>query len=107
MQKDAGYELKTLKVDGGAVANDYLMQFQADILESEVERPAVIESTAQGAAYLAGIYSGLWTMNDISAFRELDAVFKPAKPTEEVNMLYAQWKKAVKRTMNWIETDNQ
>ena len=105
MQKDAGYSLKTLKVDGGAAANDYLMQFQSDILQAHVERPSVIESTAQGAAYLAGIQSGLWTIHDLARFRDLDAVFKPKKNSELATSLYAQWKKAIKRTMNWTEGD--
>ncbi len=105
MQKDAGYELKSLKVDGGAVANNYLMQFQADILQANVERPAVIESTAQGAAYLAGIGCGTWTVKEISKYRELDAVFEPEMSKAQADKLYKQWQKAVKRTMNWIEDD--
>ncbi|MCA6079175.1 glycerol kinase GlpK [Fulvivirga sedimenti] len=105
MQKDAGYELKSLKVDGGAVANNYLMQFQADILQVNVERPAVIESTAQGAAYLAGLGCGLWTLDELSAYRELDAVFEPVMKKEQADKLYRQWQKAVKRTMNWVEDD--
>ncbi len=105
MQKDAGYELKSLKVDGGAVANNYLMQFQADILQANVERPAVIESTAQGAAYLAGIGCGTWTLKEISKYRELDAVFEPEMSKAQADKLYKQWQKAVKRTMNWIEDD--
>jgi len=105
MQKDSGNDLTSLKVDGGAVANSYLMQFQADILQAVVERPAVIESTAQGAAYLAGLGSGEWTMDNISAYRELDREFKPQMDTVLAKRLYDKWQKAVKRTMNWIDDD--
>ncbi len=105
MQKDAGDELKTLKVDGGAVANSYLMQFQADVLQADVERPSIIESTAQGAAYLAGLGSGLWSMDDISSLRELDRVFEPEMTPDFSDKLYRKWQKAVKRTMNWIEDE--
>ncbi len=105
IEKDAGKELLTLKVDGGAVANDYLMQFQADILQVPVERPEIIESTAQGAAYLAGIGCGLWKKEDLEKFRKLNAVFEPEMPAERAEKLYSRWKKAVERTMNWIDED--
>lgn len=102
MEEDSGLSLKTLKVDGGAVANNLLMQFQSDILEAEVERPQIIESTAQGAAYLAGIFIGLWERSDIIKNREIERVFKPTLEKELVNSYYAGWKKAVKRTMGWL-----
>ncbi|MEJ2005019.1 MAG: FGGY-family carbohydrate kinase [Cyclobacteriaceae bacterium] len=86
-------------------ANSYLMQFQADILQSDVERPAVIESTAQGAASLAGLGSGAWTYDDISAYREVERVFEPQMEASFAEALYAKWQKAVKRTMNWIDDD--
>jgi glycerol kinase len=105
MQKDSGDQLKSLKVDGGAVANSYLMQFQADILQANVERPSIIESTAQGAAYLAGLGSGLWSIDQISSLRELDRIFEPEMPAEFSDKLYRKWQKAVKRTMNWIEDE--
>lgn len=105
MEKDAGNELLALKVDGGAVANDYLMQFQADILQVPVERPEIIESTAQGAAYLAGIGCGLWTRNDLKKFRKLNAIFEPEMSKDQSLTLYKRWNKAVKRTMNWMEDE--
>ncbi|ELR71493.1 Glycerol kinase [Fulvivirga imtechensis AK7] len=103
MQKDSGVELTSLKVDGGAVANNYLMQFQADIQGVEVVRPVVIESTAQGAAYLAGIGAGLWKRQDLEKLQKIDQVFKPALNEESRQKLYLKWQNAVKRTMNWAE----
>ncbi len=102
MEKDADLKLSTLKVDGGAVANNLLMQFQADILEANVERPKIIESTAQGAAYLAGIYVGIWKKEDIVANREIDKVFTPKLDSATVETYYAGWKKAIKRTAGWL-----
>ncbi|MGB7208665.1 MAG: FGGY-family carbohydrate kinase, partial [Pyrinomonadaceae bacterium] len=101
MQEDSRIELKTLKVDGGACANNFLMQFQADILNTIVERPEVIESTALGAAYLAGITVGLWKKNDILNNRKIDRVFHPTFDDTRRAKLYSGWKKAVKRSMNW------
>lgn len=103
MEKDSGIKLKELKVDGGAAANNYLMQFQADILGTTVERPEVIESTAQGAAYLAGISVGLWKKEDIINNRIIEEQFLPNMDSEDREKLYATWQKAVKRSMNWIE----
>jgi glycerol kinase len=103
MQEDAGLTLKSLKVDGGACANNILMQFQADILGAEVERPNVIESTAMGAAYFAGIQSGLWKKEDIVHNRKIEKCFKPAMDDSTRNKLYSGWQKAVKRTMGWLE----
>lgn len=105
MEKDSGLSLKVLKVDGGACANDYLMQFQSDILGADVERPEVIESTAQGAAYLAGIAVGLWEKEDIIKNRIIEEQFSPAMSSETREKLYATWQKAVKRSMDWIEHD--
>jgi glycerol kinase len=101
MQEDAGLELKSLKVDGGACANNILMQFQADILGAGVERPEVIESTAMGAAYLAAIQIGLWKREDIVKNRKIQKCFKPEMDAATRNKLYAGWMKAVKRTMGW------
>jgi glycerol kinase len=102
MQEDAGVKLASLKVDGGACANNILMQFQADILGTEVERPKVIESTAMGAAYLAGIQSGLWKKEDIVRNRAIEKSFKPAMNEDTRAKLYNGWKKAVERTMGWL-----
>jgi glycerol kinase len=101
MQEDAGLKLACLKVDGGACANNILMQFQADILGAEVERPEVIESTAQGAAYLAGIQIGLWRKEDIVKNRKIQKRFMPQMEEITRNQLYKGWQKAVKRTMGW------
>jgi len=103
MQHDAGINLRTLRVDGGASANNMLMQFQADILGTVVERPVVIESTAMGAAYLAGIGSGVWRPSDITKRRRIDRQFSPAMDEALRSKLYHGWNKAVQRTMNWIE----
>lgn len=103
MQEDSGLNLKSLKVDGGACANNILMQFQADILGTEVDRPAVIESTAMGAAYLAAIQIGLWKKEDIEKNRRIEKCFKPSMDELTRKKLYDGWMKAVKRTMGWLE----
>ena len=103
MEEDSGVELQNLKVDGGACANNYLMQFQADILGTEVHRPKVIESTAMGAAFLAGIQVGIWTQEDIDQSRPMDRVFKPTFDKEKRDRLYKTWQKAVERTKGWEE----
>lgn len=101
MQQDSGIPLTELKVDGGASSNDLLMQFQADILDSDVERPEVIESTALGAAYLAGITVGLWKIEDVLENHRIERVFHSEIDEARRSKLYNGWKKAVKRTMNW------
>jgi len=103
MQADSGLTLSSLKVDGGACANNMLMQFQADILGSEVERPEVIESTAMGAAYLAGLHIGMWKKNDIEKNRKVEKTFSPQMKAGDRDRLYAGWKKAVERTKQWID----
>jgi len=101
MQEDSGITLASLKVDGGACANNVLMQFQADILNSEVERPEVIESTAMGAAYLAGIQIGMWKKDDIIRNRKIEKRFAPQMEEATRNGLYKKWLKAVERTKGW------
>lgn len=101
MQEDSGLKLKSLKVDGGACANNILMQFQADILGAEVERPEVIESTAMGAAYFAAIHVGLWEKDSIVKNRKIQKCFKPQMEEATRTKLYDGWMKAVKRTMGW------
>lgn len=103
MEQDAQLDLHTLRVDGGACANNFLMQFQADILNTPVERPAVIETTALGAAYLAGLAVGFWTHTDLKHYWSLDRQFTPEMPTEQRQHLYQQWQKAVERTQGWEE----
>ncbi|MEO1418730.1 MAG: glycerol kinase GlpK [Bacteroidota bacterium] len=103
MQKDCGQTITTLRVDGGASANNLLMQFQADILNTPVERPKVVETTAQGAAYLAGLATGFWQKDQLMTEWQSDAVFTPQMPEEERVKLYSGWQKAVQRTMQWEE----
>lgn len=104
MQKDSGITLKKLKVDGGAVANNFLMQFQSDILGVPVSRPKIIETTALGAAYLAGLAVGYWKdKDDISKKWQIDREFVPQMAETERNRLYKGWKKAVTRSFDWEE----
>ncbi|MFS4415810.1 glycerol kinase GlpK [Maribacter sp. 2307ULW6-5] len=103
MENDSGLQLKNLRVDGGACANNHLMQFQADILDTEVHRPEVIESTAMGAAFLAGIQVGLWTQTDIDQTRPIDRIFKSTFDRVKRKRLYDYWKKAVERSKGWLD----
>ncbi len=103
MEDDSGIQLENLRVDGGACANNHLMQFQADILDTEVHRPEVIESTAMGAAFLAGIQVGLWTQADIDQNRPMNRIFKPTFDRVKRKRLYDKWQKAVERTKGWEE----
>lgn len=102
MQLDSGIKLQTLKVDGGACVNAVLMQFQADILGCEVERPSQVESTALGAAYFAGIQAGVWDQQSLSKMRTVERMFKPEMESDKRDRLYRTWKKAVERTLNWV-----
>lgn len=101
MEDDSGIQLKNLRVDGGACANNHLMQFQADILDSEVHRPEVIESTAMGAAFLAGIQIGLWKQDDVDQNRPMNRIFKPTFDRVKRKRLYKKWQNAVERTQGW------
>ena len=103
MQKDSGIQLQKLQVDGGACANGYLMQFQADILGVRIERPEMIESTAIGAAYLAGYGVGLWSLDEIHQKRKINEVFEVQRSGEWRENKSKRWNDAVKRTLNWIE----
>lgn len=97
MEADSGIPLSTLRVDGGAVKNNFLMQFQSDLLNVPVDRPVVNETTALGAAYLAGLAVGYWeTLDDISNYWNLDHKFEPEMGEEEREALYTGWGKAVK-----------
>ncbi len=95
MEKDAGIPLQALRVDGGASANDLLMQFQADILDVIVERPTITETTALGAAYLAGIAVQHWTIDGISEYWQVEKTFSPQMPESKRKKLYHGWHKAV------------
>mgnify|MGYP001818460053 CR=1 FL=1 len=104
MEADAGVEMKELKVDGGMVVNDLLMQFQADILDVDVVRPMVIETTVLGAAYAAGLATGFWS--GIDELREHWAEgrrYTPAMEQERRADLYASWQKAVDKSLGWVD----
>ena len=97
MAADAGKPIATLRVDGGAAANDFLMQFQADILGTTVDRPKVVETTATGAAFLAGLGVGFWTQAELERVRAVDKVFKPKMKPVDRESAYAGWTEAVAR----------
>ena len=102
MQKDAGITLTELRVDGGAAANDLLMQFQADVLGVPVVRPKVLETTALGAGYLAGLAVGYWRdAADVAANWRVDRAFEPRMAAGRVAELRAGWEKAVGRAKDW------
>ena len=104
MERDSGLSLKVLKVDGGAAVNNRLMQFQADILGTTVDRPQVSETTALGAAYLAGLAVGYWKdESEVSQNWVLDQQFTPAMPEEQRAKRYGRWQKAVERALDWEE----
>jgi glycerol kinase len=105
MERDSGVKLTALKVDGGMVFNDLLMQFQADILNVPVIRPRVAETTALGAAYAAGLAVGFWKdYNELRANWAKDKEWHPAMSTKLRKTLYSGWKKAVTRTFDWVES---
>ena len=104
MEADSGVKLKELKVDGGMVYNDLLMQFQADSLQVPVIRPKVAETTALGAAYAAGLAVGYWdSYDDLRKNWGKDKEWTPQMDASEIDREYAQWKKAVTRTFDWVE----
>ncbi len=104
MEEDTGIPSVDLKVDGGACANNFLMEFQSDMLNIPVIRPKLIESTARGAAFLAGLATGFWKdKEDLLNSFELDRRFEPNMSEEKRNDLYKYWLRAVDRTKEWIE----
>jgi len=104
MEADSGIGLKALKVDGGAVTNNLLMQFQADILGVPVERPRITETTAMGAAYLAGLAVGFWKDKEELAGRwRLDRRFESRMEADRRDKLYSGWRRAVARSLDWSE----
>ncbi|GAB6088920.1 glycerol kinase GlpK [Spirochaeta dissipatitropha] len=104
MSEDSGIEMKELKADGGACANNFIMQFQADILNVPVIRPKIIETTARGAAFLAGLASGFWQdLGDILKHAEIDRVFEPSMAETQREEMYRGWRRAVERSQGWIE----
>ena len=104
MEADSGIHLRSLKVDGGACANRFLMQFQADILNTKVYKPECIETTALGAAYLAGLAVGFWKdKEEIKRNWDISEVFTPKMSAERQASLIQGWNKAVKRSFAWEE----
>ncbi|NIA30944.1 MAG: glycerol kinase, partial [Actinobacteria bacterium] len=104
MQKDSGVKLKSLKVDGGMVANELLMQFQADVLGVPVERPRITETTALGAAYAAGLAVGFWrNFDDLKKNWQLDKIWQPKMDASSREAGFKKWLKAVTRTFDWVE----
>jgi glycerol kinase len=101
---DIGCSIKTLRVDGGVSASDVMLAFQSDILGIKVIRPKITETTALGAAYLAGLNSGVWeSKKDILEHWKEDKEFLPSMDKEKVNIIYKGWKKAVSRSLGWID----
>ncbi|MGL5440464.1 MAG: glycerol kinase GlpK [Filifactoraceae bacterium] len=104
MEEDTGISLKDLRVDGGASLNNFIMQFQSDILGSKVIRTKITESTALGAAYLAGLAVGFWeSQEQLEKGRKTDREFNPSMRSEDRENLYVKWKKAVSRVLEWEE----
>lgn len=108
MVTDSGVDINALKVDGGMVMNEFLMQFQSDIINTEVVRPKNIETTALGAAYAAGLSAGFWdSLNELKEQSTVDKVWKPKMGEDERKQLYSDWNRAVERTYNWEESTNE
>lgn len=106
MKADSGIDITDLRVDGGASVSNIMMQIQADMAQTKVDRPKCVETTALGAAYLAGLAVGVWdSLDDIQQNREIDRIFEPQMPLDVRNKYYAGWKKAVTRAMNWEEKE--
>jgi glycerol kinase len=103
MKADSGIQLQALRADGGAAANDLLMQLQADLVGVPVQRPAVTETTALGAAYLAGLAVGYWSsLDEVAAQWQVDAEFLSVMPADQRDALYAGWQRAVERARGWV-----
>ncbi|KAB2825024.1 glycerol kinase GlpK [Aliivibrio finisterrensis] len=108
MQADSGIKLSALRVDGGAVANNFLMQFQSDVLDVAVHRPQVTEVTALGAAYLAGLAVGFWgSLDELADKAVIDRSFEPHHDEEKRNQRYRGWKRAVKCAQSWAEMHDE
>jgi glycerol kinase len=104
MEADSGIAIKELRVDGGATANDLLMQFQSDMLNTKVIRPEIIETTALGAAYLAGLAVGYWKdMDEIQKQWQVDRVFEPDMKEDDRSKLSKGWQRAVRAAKVWAE----
>ena len=104
MERDAGHALRELKVDGGASANNFLMQFQADMIQTKVERPKTLETTALGASYLAGLATGYYKdLDEIKEYRLVDKAFDPEITKEERDKKDRNWQRAIGRSFDWAK----
>ena len=102
MESDTAEPLSVLRVDGGASVSEFMMQFQADILGKPIDRPKMVETTAFGAAFLAGLASGVWTSpEEVAALRVSDRIFQPKMDPGEAKKLHATWRRAVQRAAQW------
>ena len=107
MERDAGYRLKELRVDGGAAVMDVLCQLQADLLGIPVRRPRQTETTSLGAAFLAGLGAGLWTDADLGGLWKLDREFEPVMSRDQADSMQRGWRRALERSRAWALPDNQ
>ena len=107
MENDTGERMRELRVDGGAAVMDVLCQFQADVLGIPVRRPRHTETTALGAAFLAGLGAGIWSDADVSTLWKLDREFEPNMSRDQADSLQTQWRRAVERSRRWAASDNQ
>ena len=104
MEKDSGIHLNSLNVDGGMVANNLLMQFQADMAQVPVQRPVVAETTCLGAAYASGLACGFWqNIEQLKENHKIAQTWQPAMPLKTVHILYNKWKKAVEKSFDWVD----
>ena len=104
MEADAGIPAREIRADGGASCNNFLMQLQADLLDVTVLRPTVVETTARGAAYLAGLATGFWTDRaELAARYRVERTFVPDMPDERRQAMHAGWRKAVSRALDWAD----
>ena len=102
MEDASGKSLSVLRVDGGASVSDFMMQFQADILRRPIDRPRLVETTALGAAFLAGLHTGVWSdIGDILGLRTVDCVFTPMMDPADAENYHSTWKRAVSRAGGW------
>ncbi|MCF8335298.1 MAG: glycerol kinase, partial [Bacteroidales bacterium] len=108
MEIDSGIHIKELHVDGGASANDLLMQFQSEAISSPVVRPKQVETTALGAAYLAGLAVGYWkNMKELQEQWQRDKVFEPVMDEKKISKYRRKWEKAVQKAKNWMDEDDE
>ena len=104
MQRESGTPITELRVDGGAAANNQLMQFQADLLDIAIRRPRTLEVTALGAASMAGLAVGFWqSQEELTANWKLEREFTPQASSEHIEPLYRNWQRAVERSQGWVE----